>query len=414
MGYRPARSAARAAAERWACCAVFLFLAAPWLIPAASARFRDTTLRGDDASPAADDATPYASVHIPELWVPIQTTAREFGDSGVRWSVTMCLVDWDRYWRAPHDAPKFTALQQKSGCGGADRRKEVKLADAAAAARKLGPPLKPSAFIFHESRVGSTLAANLLAAVPSHLVYSEGMRLPESRKASRAALREALQDYVALLGAPTTRDGARGPHAKLFVKFQSAVSARMADVLDAFPDVPWLFIHRDPVQVLMSHGARGFGRAVCVAKQRRTPKDVCALLDGCADAPPEDYCAAHLAHLCDGALAAAKAGHDGCGRVLEYTADMTAALVDDVFPHFFGVDVDDRARRAMVATSEKYSKGHETLLGAGRFNARADSDRKNRAATPAAQRAADAHLAPRHAALAALGRELDAKRACKA
>ena len=77
-------------------------------------------------------------------------------------------------------------------------------------------------------------------------------------------------------------------------------------------------------------------------------------------------------------------------------------------------DVDDRARRAMVATSEKYSKGHETLLGAGRFNARADSDRKNRAATPAAQRAADAHLAPRHAALAALGRELDAKRACKA
>ena len=77
--------------------------------------------------------------------------------------------------------------------------------DAAAAARKLGPPLKPSAFIFHESRVGSTLAANLLAAVPSHLVYSEGMRLPESRKASRAALREALRDYVAPPGAPTAR-----------------------------------------------------------------------------------------------------------------------------------------------------------------------------------------------------------------
>lgn len=33
--------------------------------------------------------------------------------------------------------------------------------------------IPPTAFIFHESRVGSTLLANLLATAPGHLVYSE-------------------------------------------------------------------------------------------------------------------------------------------------------------------------------------------------------------------------------------------------
>ena len=412
MGARD-RGDARSLATRWGYLALCLVVASPWLVPLASARFRGKGGRTRIVAPRGEEA-PYAGVVMPSIWVPIATTERRYGDEGVRWSVTLCLVDYDLYWREPHAISKFTNLQQKSGCGAASRRREVRLADAAREARAAAAPLRPSAFIFHESRVGSTLAANLLAAVPHHLVYSEGMRLPESRRASRRAALDAVRDYVALLGSPTTADGARSPHTKLFIKFQSAVSARMVDVLDAFPDVPWLFVHRDPVQVMMSHGARGFGRAVCVAKQRRAPPAVCSVLHkpACDAAPHEDYCAAHLAHLCDGAIAAAKA-HATCGRILQYDTDMAATLVDDVIPTFFGVDVDADARRAMLATATRYSKGHEAILGASRdFSAEGDVARKARAATAAAQAASDAYLAPRHAELAALAAALDGSRTC--
>ena len=40
---------------------------------------------------------------------------------------------------------------------------------------------------------------------------------------------------------------------KLFFKFQSIVSQKMMLVLAAYPDTPWVFLYRLPVQTLMSH-----------------------------------------------------------------------------------------------------------------------------------------------------------------
>lgn len=40
---------------------------------------------------------------------------------------------------------------------------------------------------------------------------------------------------------------------KLFFKFQSIVSQKMMLVLAAYPDTPWVFLYRSPVQTLMSH-----------------------------------------------------------------------------------------------------------------------------------------------------------------
>ena len=37
----------------------------------------------------------------------------------------------------------------------------------------MAEPIEPTGFIFHESRVGSTLVANMLASIPANLVYSE-------------------------------------------------------------------------------------------------------------------------------------------------------------------------------------------------------------------------------------------------
>ena len=49
----------------------------------------------------------------------------------------------------------------------------------AQAAREGRALLYPSGFVFHESRVGSTLVANMLAAVPTNIVYSESAPPPE-------------------------------------------------------------------------------------------------------------------------------------------------------------------------------------------------------------------------------------------
>ena len=136
-------------------------------------------------------------------------------------------------------------MQQRSGCGRALNRVRplaTLLAEARAQAAREGRALLyPSGFVFHESRVGSTLTANILAAVPTHLVYSEGFRMPCASCEPAAKLR-ALRDYVALMGNSAS-------HTRLFIKFQSAMTTLMPLIAKAFPDVPWLFIFREPVQV---------------------------------------------------------------------------------------------------------------------------------------------------------------------
>ena len=54
-----------------------------------------------------------------------------------------------------------------------ERRRSHTLATERAKDKAAGAELEPSGFIFHESRVGSTLVANMLASVPTNLVYSE-------------------------------------------------------------------------------------------------------------------------------------------------------------------------------------------------------------------------------------------------
>ena len=79
-------------------------------------------------------------------------------------------------------------------------------------------PVEPSGFVFHESRVGSTLVANMLASVPHHLVYSESAPPPIVINHCRSCTPERRTDLIrklfALMGASTS-------HTKLFFKFQS-------------------------------------------------------------------------------------------------------------------------------------------------------------------------------------------------
>ena len=126
--------------------------------------------------------------------------------------------------------------------------------DALAELQAADPGLPPTGFIFHMSRCGSTLVAQLLAALPQNIVISEAGPVdavlranwydPNITSAQRIAwLRALLSAY------------ARPRHGEqhFYVKFDSWHTLELPLIQAAFPDVPWIFLYRDPVQVLVSH-----------------------------------------------------------------------------------------------------------------------------------------------------------------
>ncbi len=176
------------------------------------------------------------------------------------------------------------------------------------------PGLPPSGFIFHMSRCGSTLIAQMLAALPSHIVISEA---PPIDALLRAPLPGATDERrIAWLRGLLSALGQRrnGGERRFFMKFDSWHTLALPLIRRAFPDVPWIFVCRKPVEVMVSQMHRRAAHMVPGAFSMESPG-----LDA-ADAArmsPEEYCARVLGRICSAALAQLRA--DPGGRVVNYT-----------------------------------------------------------------------------------------------
>lgn len=112
------------------------------------------------------------------------------------------------------------------------------------------PGLPVAGIVFHVSRCGSTLLAQMLAAVPNNLVVSEPqiiddiLRAPLPTDDERIAL---LRGAVHALGQPPA-GGAR----RLFLKTDCWHLLSLPLLRRAFPDAPFIFVYRHPVEVLVS------------------------------------------------------------------------------------------------------------------------------------------------------------------
>lgn len=157
---------------------------------------------------------------------------------------------------------------------------------------------------FHESRCGSTLVANALIAMNPklHRVYSESAPPIAAlhsicgetySKCPLEAAARILQDVMYLMGRSNDRREKR-----VFFKIQSIGSRNIQVFQHAFPDTPWMFIYRDPVQVLMSQLAQGARVANCVRPRASPPSSVLEIVArrgyNIKDISNEEYCAAHL------------------------------------------------------------------------------------------------------------------------
>ncbi|CAM9345981.1 unnamed protein product [Scytosiphon promiscuus] len=129
-------------------------------------------------------------------------------------------------------------------------------------------PLPPKGFVYHETRCGSTLVANMLAALPPSRVFSESkpptqaIRECMSEGCERGRLLKVLRDVVSLMGRRRTDE----QHEHLYFKFQN--SKFLPEISEAYPEVPWIFVFRDPVEVMVSN-LKSLAGAPCVRIPRQ-------------------------------------------------------------------------------------------------------------------------------------------------
>lgn len=165
--------------------------------------------------------------------------------------------------------------------------------------------LKLAGVVFHESRCGSTLVANALIGMnPSkHRVYSESAPPISALKlicgetydtCSMEAAARILQDVIYLMSRSNDDKEER-----VFFKIQSVGTRNIPVFQHAFPQIPWIFVYRHPVEVLMSQLAQGPRYANCVRPRSSPPTVVKNIVtksgfSSVKEISDEEYCAAHL------------------------------------------------------------------------------------------------------------------------
>ncbi|MBI1772091.1 MAG: hypothetical protein HYR68_07070 [Burkholderiales bacterium] len=115
------------------------------------------------------------------------------------------------------------------------------------------PQVPPTAFIFHVSRCGSTLLTQMLASLPQCIVMSEPPVIdaffryyhahPELQNAT-----SIFQNLIAALGQKRLIE-----ESHFFIKFDSWHLPWLPFVRAAYPDIPIIFLYREPQAVLASH-----------------------------------------------------------------------------------------------------------------------------------------------------------------
>jgi hypothetical protein len=113
----------------------------------------------------------------------------------------------------------------------------------------------PRGFIFHVSRCGSTLLSRMLAAPRRALVISEAAPLDDIIHASLHIPGLTRAEHISWLRWVVGMLGTHGNHPDrdYFVKLDAWHIHQLALIRAAFPDTPWIFLYRDPLEVMVSH-----------------------------------------------------------------------------------------------------------------------------------------------------------------
>lgn len=247
--------------------------------------------------------------------------------------------------------------------------------------------LAPNGFIFHMSRCGSTLAAQMLAAMPDNTVISEAAPIDAMVQISRATTAVPAERHAWHLRAMVAALGCRraGNERHYVIKFDSWHALALPLFARAFPGVPWVFLYRDPVDVLVSQ-----------MRERGTqmiPEIVPPSLYGIDDfsgIPDMEYCARVLSRICGAAIDHHAAG----GGLLVNYRELPDAVFTKILPHF-GLACDDGEREIMRRAARYDAKSPQ-------FEFADDTETKQRQATIEIRAVTERHVGAAYRRLEAL------------
>jgi hypothetical protein len=230
------------------------------------------------------------------------------------------------------------------------------------------------------SRCGSTLLSQMLAASPKNIVISEAPSVDGVVSADfheRAVSDEQRQIWLrGMISALGRRRLAM--ENRLFIKFQSWHTLDLPMIQRAFPRVPWVFLYRDPLEVMAAHQQDTGG---CMIPGVITPAVRQIPLEAALFMGTEEYQAQVLAHILSAALE-----HAGPrGRFVNYN-ELPEAGWGPISEHF-GLSLQPDEISGMRKRAQNNAKVPDT-------NFSADGVRKRAAATLDARRACEARLNP--------------------
>ena len=305
-------------------------------------------------------------------WVPF----------GIRWEASNPVVDWCYMGKARFREPFFDqTIDERRRLPEYRDRNRVTPLQVLFNQNAAQPCLHPSGFIFHTARCGSTLIAQMLAASPENIVISEPNILNSALHAMPRDVNlgdaEQVELFRGLAMALGVRRDQREKH--YFIKFNSRCVDKLPVILRAFPDVPWIFVYRDPLEVLVAHLKHSADvLPPGVIESGLLTEDAAVL----GQMRPVEFWARVLASRCAAALQ-----FQGHGKSLLVNYRQLPAIVWEALSDFFGMS--------------RSSEDVEHMRYAARFDAKSpsrtfssDSETKRRAATEALRVLADRLVMP--------------------
>jgi hypothetical protein len=322
---------------------------------------------------------------LPQLdgWLPIR----------VAWNYTPPLVDWCHVGTRRFSEPFFdqtieTCLRHPFNLLFRHQTPLETLAEW----QSVRPGLPPSGFIFHMSRCGSTLVSQMLAALPQNIVISEAPPIdwvlrPQLRGATEAQKIGWLRGMLSALGQPRN-----GDEKQFFVKFDSWHTFHLPLIRRAFPEVPWIFLYREPEEVMASQMRQRALHMVPGMMELNLAGLDCA---AAAQMPAEEFCARSLSHICAAALEQLRTGG---GRPVNYN-ELPDALCTSLNKYFHLSST--AADLAQMRNVTQFDAKNPSLFFAPH------SVNKNKALTPLAREMSARWIEPIYAELEALRKAQD-------
>ncbi|MGH6630281.1 MAG: hypothetical protein ACREB3_11180 [Burkholderiales bacterium] len=179
---------------------------------------------------------------------------------------------------------------------------------------------------------------------------------------------------------------------RVFFKLDSWHTLSLALFRKAFPKVPWIFLYRDPIEVMVSQAQLPSRQAIAGV----LPPMVTGI-EGGGTLSLVDHCAIMLKSICTTAVEHLHGG--GKGIAIDYRDLRKAAL--DRIPRHFGFTPTNAERLAMDAAALRNAKYPSEAFGT-------DGEAKRKTAGPEMIAASDTHLVPAYRQLEKLSQSAHA------